>query len=277
MAEKRNPWYWSRWAIEQTETVCLKPTAAHVLLVLACYADLGTGRCEPGLMTVAGNVCRGKRETSRALNELAQQGLIKRRGRGPGRTAETQLLGREDTRPTSCQEPRPTTDQRVVQRATGPEEMRPATPKRCGPRHPRDAAHRTQNNQGNDQRNEESPEVHRRVRGREGDQEEGNQVSPLVKEVWSMLQGGVDGLQENDLGGLWPRPRLADIAEALAQCRPEPDLALRVASEVREIVQAQGRAPNVSGLYAKKLRRAKAEEARRIIRDSLNFDEAVAA
>jgi hypothetical protein len=70
--------------------------------------------------------------------------------------------------------------------------------------------------------------------------------------VWSVLQGGIDSLGLNDFGNPWPAPRGDAIARALNQ--HEPHLCLAAAREAREIVQSQDRAPNITGLFEKKLR-----------------------
>lgn len=76
----------------------------------------------------------------------------------------------------------------------------------------------------------------------------------LSEQVWSILKGGVDSLSENDQGRPWPDPVLGKLALAIGAT--EPEVALRVAREVREIVQSQDRAPNVTSLYEQKLRQA---------------------
>jgi hypothetical protein len=68
-----------------------------------------------------------------------------------------------------------------------------------------------------------------------------------AKRVWQILDGGVASLSE-----VWRQPNRATIARLLTE--HGPDLCLKAAREAREIVQAQDRAPNVTGLFAKKLR-----------------------
>lgn len=128
----RDPWTLMRWAREQAAEHSLSATQAHVLLVLASYADVGSGECHPKRITIARDVVRGERETSRALTDLARLGLIERHGRGPGRPTVTRILACgppriTDVRPTAHQDP----------------DVRPTTPKTRGPRPPRRAAHRT--------------------------------------------------------------------------------------------------------------------------------------
>lgn len=86
-------------------------------------------------------------------------------------------------------------------------------------------------------------------------------LNDLHLEVWSVLQGGIDSLGDNDFGRPWPAPRGNAIARALTQ--HEPDLVLLAAREAREIVQSQDRAPNITGLFEKKLRDLASEEAHR--------------
>lgn len=84
-------------------------------------------------------------------------------------------------------------------------------------------------------------------------------------EIWQILKGAVDGLPDNDFGRPWPAPRGDMIALALT--RHAPDLCIRAARQAREIVQAQDRAPNISGLFEKKLRDL--AEVRATVRESL--------
>jgi hypothetical protein len=83
--------------------------------------------------------------------------------------------------------------------------------------------------------------------------------------VWSVLKGAVDDLGENDFGRPWPAPRSAAIGRALAE--HDVDLCLKAAREAREIVQSQDRAPNITGLFEKKLRDL--AEVRATVRESL--------
>jgi len=59
-------------------------------------------------------------------------------------------------------------------------------------------------------------------------------------------------LSDNDHGRPWPLPHRATLRRLLIEY--EPDLCVRAARETREIVQAQDRAPNITGLFEKKLR-----------------------
>lgn len=70
--------------------------------------------------------------------------------------------------------------------------------------------------------------------------------------MFSILQGGIDSLDLNDFGRPWPSPNRSDIRHLVATC--DRDLCLKAAWEAREIVQSQDRAPNVTALFAKKLR-----------------------
>jgi hypothetical protein len=128
-----DPWRLMRWARDQVAERELTPTQGHVLLLLATYADLRTGECNPRLATIAAGVGRGERETTRALTDLKRLELIERRGRGPGRAVATRLLTRDqprlsDSRPTA----RETGDD---SRVAATNDSRPTTPKtRGGPR-----------------------------------------------------------------------------------------------------------------------------------------------
>lgn len=95
---------------------------------------------------------------------------------------------------------------------------------------------------------------------------------PLHLRVYAILDGGIASLPANDYGRPWPLPNRATLRRLCAE-HPE-DLCLKAAREAREIVQAQDRAPNITGLYEKKLRDLAAEQAERdgvreTIRESL--------
>jgi hypothetical protein len=74
----------------------------------------------------------------------------------------------------------------------------------------------------------------------------------LQREVWDLLAGGVWACSDNDYGRPWPLPNREGVARLLASY--DADLCLAAAKEAREIVQAQDRAPNITGLFEKKLR-----------------------
>lgn len=100
-------------------------------------------------------------------------------------------------------------------------------------------------------------------------QTEGGLYSPnpsvVLREVWAILEGGLASLDLNDYGRPWPPLRRSAL---LAICsRYDDDLCLKAAQEAREIVQSQDRAPNITGLYAKKL--AELAEVRSAVRDSI--------
>lgn len=73
----------------------------------------------------------------------------------------------------------------------------------------------------------------------------------VARRVCSILQGGIDGLSHNDHGRPWRAPERSTIEGLVADV--DPRLAEKVARDVREIVQSQDRAPNVTGLFRKKL------------------------
>ena len=64
------------WAMQMAETGAIpSPTAAHVLIVLANYAD-GDNVAWPGQRSIAARVMRSDRQVRRALDELERAGLI---------------------------------------------------------------------------------------------------------------------------------------------------------------------------------------------------------
>jgi hypothetical protein len=90
-------------------------------------------------------------------------------------------------------------------------------------------------------------------------------VVSVVRNVWSILDGGLASLDLNDYGRPWPPIRRSSL---VALCSRFPDdLCLKAAWEAREIVQSQDRAPNITGLYAKKL--AELAEARATVREAV--------
>jgi hypothetical protein len=84
------------------------------------------------------------------------------------------------------------------------------------------------------------------------------QTNELALRICSILQGGVDGLSNSDKGRPWPGPKRPTIIRLAADC--DPALAESVARDVREIVQSQDRAPNITALFEQKLRKAQVEE-----------------
>jgi hypothetical protein len=73
----------------------------------------------------------------------------------------------------------------------------------------------------------------------------------IARRVCSILQGGIDGLSHNDHGRPWRSPEHSTIAGLITDV--DSGLAEKVARDVREIVQSQDRAPNVTKLFEKKL------------------------
>jgi hypothetical protein len=105
-------------------------------------------------------------------------------------------------------------------------------------------------------------------KGMEGNREgNGNPKGDLPNRICSILQGGLNTLDENDFGREWPTPKLGTIASLVADV--DPEFAIEVAEEVRRIVQAQDRAPNITGLYEQKFTEAKRENVREVIAESL--------
>lgn len=99
-----------------------------------------------------------------------------------------------------------------------------------------------------------------------------SESDPLVARVYSILDGGVASIDHLNSGRPWPLPNRAAL-QRLCATQPE-DLCLKAAREAREIVQAQDRAPNITGLYEKKLRdlaagQAERDGVRETIRESL--------
>jgi hypothetical protein len=65
-------------------------------------------------------------------------------------------------------------------------------------------------------------------------------------------------LSLNDFGRPWPNPRRNVIAQLLDQFGE--DVCITAAEETRRIVQADDRAPNITGLFAKKCADVAAEK-----------------
>ncbi len=97
MRGPQDPWHFQRWAIDVAVQERLDATEAHVLTVLAIYAD-ADGETFVSLAKLADAIRRRERQTTEALASLKRRGLIERRGRGPGRTPVTRLVTRDTPR-----------------------------------------------------------------------------------------------------------------------------------------------------------------------------------
>ena len=92
-----------------------------------------------------------------------------------------------------------------------------------------------------------------RVRTRSRSVDSPSPYLPAVqREVWQILVGGLHMLSDNDHGRPWPYPVRQRLAKLIAEF--DADLCLKAAREAREIVGSQDRAPNITGLFEKKLR-----------------------
>jgi hypothetical protein len=243
-----------RWARAQTAEHGLTPTEAHVLLVAATYADLATAECRASVDTIAADVGRGKSAAERALRKLASEGLIVRRRRGPGKPAITRLNLPTDPSPATDLDAPPATDQAPVDPSpVTDQDPSSATAKT---RHPR----RTNNQKDNQNNRERSPKP------------ADHDLDDLTAQVAKLLTDALDFLPPNDHGRPWPQPSLATIRQALVEHQASPFLARRVAEQTKVTVQHQGKAPNIAGLFARKLADAYSDErkqARQEIANSL--------
>jgi hypothetical protein len=75
-------------------------------------------------------------------------------------------------------------------------------------------------------------------------------LSFFTRQLFQLLDSGVASVSDTRNGLPWPRPRIEGIRRLVEQYGA--DVALSAAKEAREIVQSQDRAPNVTGLFAKK-------------------------
>lgn len=83
------------WALRVTETGLLKSGEAHLLLVLANYADNDDWSCYPDQETLAKVTAQGKRTVARHLKSLSELGLVlseSRYGAGRGRIGNMYYL-----------------------------------------------------------------------------------------------------------------------------------------------------------------------------------------
>jgi hypothetical protein len=244
-----------------------------VALVLASYGDEAGENVFPGLRTICGKAKVTRKTAVDARRWLIENGKVELRGHRRSGTPMLSFAPLIEKWRGSLSEP---PDEPPVRSANGrgslppnpgsasapePEKKRPTetgSPKPSG----RAGAREGSNGEGHQhpagERGEGQPEASA-VDERDG----------LAGHVRSILQGGVDSLQENDHGRPWPSPKRADIARILAELNPDPDLAERAAREAREIVQSQDRAPNIAGLYAQQLEKAKRADVRQQIADSL--------
>lgn len=90
-------------------------------------------------------------------------------------------------------------------------------------------------------------------------------TSSVHREVWHHLTAALASISLNDFGRDWPLPDRRRVRQLLAEF--DADLCRWAAREARNIVVSQDRAPNITGLFEKKLRER--AEARDAIRDSL--------
>jgi hypothetical protein len=88
----------------------------------------------------------------------------------------------------------------------------------------------------------------------------------VLSQVWHQLTAGLRVLSDNDHGRPWPNPDRAVLRRLLAE--HDSDLCIQAAKDAREIVQSQDRAPNVTGLFEKKL--ADLAEVRAAVRGALD-------
>lgn len=88
----------------------------------------------------------------------------------------------------------------------------------------------------------------------------------VLSQVWHQLTAGLAWLSENDHGRPWPNPDRATLRQLITE--HNADLCISAARETRRIVQEQDRAPNITGLFAKKL--ADLAEVRAAVRGALS-------
>lgn len=133
------------------------------------------------------------------------------------------------------------TGRKAKERATKKEERKPHEQADVTPSHApsRDVPHSTE--QGLNNKGKDSPSL-------------SPKTNDLTARVCQILQGGIDTLSDNDHDRPWPGPKRPAIVRLVSDCHP--DLAETVARDVREIVQSQDRAPNVTGLFEQKLKAA---------------------
>jgi hypothetical protein len=90
----------------------------------------------------------------------------------------------------------------------------------------------------------------------------------FARQLFQLLDSGVASVSDMRNGRPWPRPRIEGIRKLVEEYGTE--VALAAAKEAREIVQSQDRAPNVTGLFAKKCADIAAEQLEReAIRDEI--------
>lgn len=87
----------------------------------------------------------------------------------------------------------------------------------------------------------------------------------VLGQVWHQLNAGLRTLSDNDHGRPWPLPDRAALRRLLAEY--DSDLCIQAARDTRAIVCDQDRAPNITGLFEKKL--ADLAEVRAAVRGAL--------
>jgi hypothetical protein len=81
-----------RWARDAASRHALTPAQAHVLLVLATYADHKTAETFVRVEVLMADTRRRRSVVAAAIRHLTGLGLLERERRGPGRAALTRLL-----------------------------------------------------------------------------------------------------------------------------------------------------------------------------------------
>lgn len=227
-----------------------------------------TGRCDPSHAALAADSGSSPATVKRALEGLREKGLWtwtgKARRTGRGRDGNSYELTVGETK--RSDEPIDQGDhQQADQQINSDLTNRSNTDDQL--------VTLTKEQERNRKKNTGSPGRSGHAGAREGADGKDDHPPTLVSQVCSILQGGIDGLPENDLGLPWPNPKPTIVAQAIGKFESvesvEDDVIVTAARAAREIAQAQDRAPNISSLFAQQLEKQVRDSVRGQIHGSL--------
>jgi hypothetical protein len=236
MSVRVSSWVWQHSSVEHRGDLL-------VLLVLADHAqDDGTG-ADPSVATIARKARLSRRGAFLALERLkAERAIEPDQRRGPRGTVSYRVLMPDGVQPVHGAATAPVQSATPGGAVTAPEGVHSPAPEpsltiqnRNSPRASAGA--------------HEAAQAERTVSPSPIDDER----QRLAEQIRGLLQRGIDGLTPDDAA---KRPTRDAILTTLAEHDPAPQVAMRVAIEVRSIAQAQNRAPNITALYAQKLQQA---------------------
>jgi len=237
MASRRDHLAWARDAVAEHG---LDSTAAHVLLVLATYAN-PDGWAWPGRPTLMADTGCSRPTVDRALMRLRAVGVVEHQPAAPGRPARYRL---------TMPKLHPALLNETHQRASSDGNV--AHTRLIRDSH--EAHQRAAEVEGEEEEVVDSPKprVARSARLRTDNCIDENEIGllDLAEHLRVVLQNGIDGLTTDEPR---KRPTVEVILAALREHPVPRGVAEHVAVDVRSAVQAADRAPNVAAFFARRL------------------------